>query len=85
MRVEYSLEVKAKCPVDHRSDFYRCVVRARETIKVEAIISAAKQFEDKELFQEDLTHELHRALSAEVETLGWHSGVETRVICGEGS
>jgi heterodisulfide reductase subunit C len=84
MRVEYSLDVQAKCPVDHRSDFYRCVVRSGVTIPVEHILEAARGFAGRELFQEDLTSELHRALGAEVETVGTHSGVETRVVCGEG-
>jgi hypothetical protein len=49
---------------------------------VESILEAAATFGSREIFQEDLTVELHRLLCAEVETVGWHSGVLTRVRVG---
>jgi hypothetical protein len=83
MRVEHMLEVTAVCPADQKPDVYRCVVRACRVIPVEDILAAVKNAtEAGPLYQEDLTRELHRALAAEVETVGWHSGVRTRVVCG---
>jgi NADPH-dependent 7-cyano-7-deazaguanine reductase QueF len=79
--VEHTLEIVAACPVDGRPDVYRCVVRATKTVRVEDILAATKAFHRKKVFQEDLTQELHRNLGCEVETVGWHSGVETRVVC----
>jgi hypothetical protein len=58
---------------------------AGRVIKVEDILAAAAAFAGRAIFQEDLTRELHRTLAADVETIGWHSGVRTRVrIGGEG-
>ena len=83
MRVEHSFEVTATCPVDRKPDVYSCVVRASRVIPVEDILAAVKTVTSgPPLFQEDLTRELHRALAAEVETTGWHSGIRTRVVCG---
>lgn len=83
MRVEHRLEIRAICPKDDRPDVYRCVVRASRVIPVEDILSAAAKYEGEKLYQEDLTRNLHRDLACEVETRGFHSGVETRVVEGE--
>jgi heterodisulfide reductase subunit C len=83
MRVEHELEVVAVCPVDGRPDYYRCTVRATRTVPVEDILAAVKSVTATgPLFQEDLTRELHRLLTCEVETIGWHGRVRTRVVCG---
>lgn len=82
MTVEHSLEVVAVCPVDGRNDWYECTIRARRVIPVEAILAAVEAMRGRKLYQEDLTAELCRTLSAEVETTGHHSGVRTRVVCG---
>lgn len=82
MRVEYTLTVGAVCPVDGKVDVYECVVRATRIIPVEETLEAAKLLRGHKLFQEELTAALHRALQAEVETLGWHSGVMTRCVVG---
>lgn len=79
---EYRLEVTAVCPVDKKPDVYLCTVRAGRTIPVEDILKAAGKLRTEPLYQEDLTRELHRALAAEVETVGWHSGVMTRCVVG---
>jgi heterodisulfide reductase subunit C len=81
MIVEYEFRWQCRCPVDHRPDVYRTVVRADRAIPVEDILKAAAAIAEREAFQEHLTAELHRALAAEVETEGWHSGVRTRVVC----
>lgn len=82
MTVEHALEVVALCPVDRLSDVYMLKVRATRLIKVEDILSAVASVADQELFQEELTQRIHRQLACEVETVGYHSGVRTRVVCG---
>jgi heterodisulfide reductase subunit C len=85
VQIEHRFEVIAACPVDARPDRYACTVRTGRVIKVEDILAAAAAFAGRAIFQEDLTRELHRTLAADVETIGWHSGVRTRVrIGGEG-
>jgi NADPH-dependent 7-cyano-7-deazaguanine reductase QueF len=79
---EYTLEVQSLCPEDSKLDIYTCTVRARRTIQVEDILKAVAEFKGIKLFQEDLTRELHRKLAAKVETVGYHSGVKTKVVCG---
>lgn len=82
MRTEYSLDVLATCPADKRPDVYACTIRAHRCIPVEDILKAVESLKDKLLYQEQLTVELHRELRAEVETVGFHSGVRTRVVVG---
>lgn len=82
MRVEHRLEVVAICPVDGLLDVYTMTVRASRVIKVEDILTAAETFASLKLFQEELTQRMHRAIACEIETIGYHSGVMTRVVCG---
>lgn len=82
MQVEHSFEVVATCPVDQAGDMYQVTVRCGRVIFVEAIWAAVKKLNEKPTTQEQFTQNLHRELAAEVETLGWHSGVRTRVTCG---
>jgi NADPH-dependent 7-cyano-7-deazaguanine reductase QueF len=82
VRVEHTLEVVARCPVDDQPDVYTLTVRASRVVKVEDILSVTAALATEKLFQEDLTQRVHRALACEVETVGYHSGVRTRVICG---
>lgn len=84
MRIEHSLEITATCPVDDKPDVYSCTVRTCRVIPVEDILKAVDQLKGRAIYQEDLTRELHRILAAEVETVGWHSGVRTRVVIGGG-
>lgn len=83
MRCEYTLEVRGVCPVDKGGDVYTVTVRSRRTVMVEAILAAVEKFTGEHRTQEDLTDRLSRELGAEVESVGWHSGVFTRVVCGE--
>jgi NADPH-dependent 7-cyano-7-deazaguanine reductase QueF len=82
VKVEHVLEVVALCPVDEKPDVYTMTVRSARVIKVEDILSIAAKFAAEKLFQEELTEQVHRALACEVETVGYHSGVRTRVVCG---
>jgi hypothetical protein len=82
MRVEHTLDITATCPVDGLPDVYVMTVRASRVIKVEDILAAAATLAGERVFQEDLTQRVHRALACEVETVGYHSGVRTRVVCG---
>ncbi len=84
VRVEHTLEVVAICPVDNKKDVYLMTVRTSRTITVEAILTAVSSFAQEPVFQEDFTERLHRMLGCEVETVGYHSGVRTRVVCGQG-
>lgn len=82
MKVQHRLQMKAICPVDQRPDCYEMLVRAQRLVKVEDILTAVAKVTTEATYQEDLTQALSRELAAEVETRGWHSGVETVVICG---
>lgn len=82
MKVEHTLEVVAICPVDDLPDVYTLTVRATRVVKVEDILGAAAALASLKLYQEDLTQRMHRTLACEVETVGYHSGVRTRVVCG---
>lgn len=82
MRVEHTLDVVAVCPVDGLPDVYVLTVRAARLIKVEDILAVTAGLAGERVFQEDLTQRIHRALGCEVETVGYHSGVRTRVVCG---
>lgn len=84
MRAEYTLEAVAVCPADNKPDIYTVTVRATRTIPAEEILAVAESMKGKPMYQEAFTAEMHRILAAEVETLGWHSGVRTRVIVGGG-
>lgn len=82
MLVEHTLEVVATCPVDKAGDCYTVRVRCRRVIFVEAIWAAVKKLNAAPVTQEEFTERLARELAAEVETVGYHSGVLTRVVCG---
>ena len=82
MKVEHTLEVVARCPVDGLPDVYTLTVRASRVVRVEDILTAVAALAGETLFQEDVTQRLHRDLACEVETVGYHSGVLTRVVCG---
>lgn len=82
MKVEHTLEAVALCPVDGLPDVYTLTVRAARVVKVEDILAATAVVSGLKLFQEEVTQRVHRALACEVETVGYHSGVRTRVICG---
>lgn len=83
MIVEHQLEITAVCPVDRKPDVYSCLIRCRRVLPVEDILAAVKDLGSEPIYQEDLTQRLHRRLACEVETIGFHSGVRTRVVCGE--
>ena len=82
MMVEHRLVVTATCPVDGGGDVYWVTVRTHRVMKVEDILEAVKELTSQPAFQESMTESLHRRLSCEVESVGWHSGVQTRVVCG---
>ena len=85
MLCEYQLEAVAVCPADKKRDIYTVTVRSSRLIPVEEIVAAIKAQELIEQYQEDYTHKLHRILAAEVETVGYHSGVRVRCVCGSQS
>lgn len=80
MNVEHSLTIRCRCPIDHETDAYRVTVRTDRVVKVEDILAAVADLTKQEAFQENLTERLARRLGCEVETIGTHSGVQTRVV-----
>lgn len=81
MTCVYELEAVCACPVDKAPDYYRVTVRAGRCIPVEDILKAVKAGADEQ-YQEAFTEALSRALGAEVQTVGFHSGVKATVTCG---
>lgn len=70
------------CPADNKTvDSYRVTVSTDRMILVEDLLRDAKQFEGRAIFQEELTEKLASLLKARIETVGRHSGVETRCVC----
>lgn len=82
MRVEHTLTVVCQCPVDGTRNVYTAVVRAGRIVKVEDILAAFAEATKEPSFQEDITQRTAKALGCEVETMGTHSEVRTRVVCG---
>jgi len=82
MRVTYSLEITAICPVDSKPDVYECVIESRRVIPVEDILKAAQTVKNMVSYQEEICQELHRSLACCVRLTGYHSGVRTDVVCG---
>ncbi len=80
IRVEHTLSVLARCPVNDSRDVYETTFRLDKLVKVETLIAQCRGFQDKKLFQEELTAILAEAFSCEVETRGMHSGVRTVVV-----
>ena len=80
MKVTHRLTATCSCPVDGQPDVYAVTVRASRVIKVEDILAAVATLRGERIFQEELTARLARAIAAEVETVGHHSGVETTCI-----
>lgn len=73
----YKFEVRAKCPIyADLIDVYAVEVRAAATIPVERILEVFKQYETRQIFQEEMTKEAALTLGCSVSTKGVHSGVE---------
>jgi hypothetical protein len=81
MQVSHELTVTARCPVNEGNDVYRLTVRTVRLVQVETILEAVIKLTDKPVFQENLMAALAEALGCEVETIGYHSGVKTTVVC----
>lgn len=79
MITEHRLTALSRCPVDTLVvDVYDVVVRCRDRIvPVERILEEVALVQALALYQEDVTQRLADRLEVEVETRGWHSGVET--------
>ena len=82
IRVEHTLSVLARCPVNESRDVYETTFRLDKLVKVETLIEQCRGFQDKKLFQEELTELLAQAFGCEVETRGIHSGVKTVCVAG---
>lgn len=80
MIVKYSLRVKCCCPVDDLPDAYDVEVTSDRAVAVEKLLELAGTFENRKIFQEQLTEEFARMSGCGVRTVGWHSGVKTEVV-----
>lgn len=77
----YELEVRAVCPIHvGLIDFYQVTVRSESLIQVEKILEFFTTFQDKQIYQEDLTSRAAVALGAQVQTVGIHSGVKVTCV-----
>jgi GTP cyclohydrolase I len=81
MKVEHTLTVVGKCPVNDCPDVYECVIRTDRVVMVEDILLLVKKLTESPRTQEELTAELAGGLQCDVETVGVHSGVKTKVVC----
>jgi len=83
MLAEHSFTAVGRCPVDGCPDVYEVTVRASRVVFVEAILAARDDLTAAPRTQEDFTVALADRLGCQVETVGSHSGVRTRVVHGE--
>lgn len=83
MLAEHSFTAVGRCPVDNCPDVYEVKVRTTRVVFVERILEARDGFTKTPMTQEDFTRSLATALGCQVETVGAHSGVRTRVVCGD--
>jgi len=79
MNVKHKLEIVALCPVNGEKDCYKMTVRTKRVIYVEKILKLVDKYKKKKISQEELTHKIARKLGASVTTIGFHSGVKTKV------
>jgi hypothetical protein len=84
MRVTYSLQISATCPVDDTMDIYECSVVAERVIPAEQILAVTKEASNMKKYQEEICRFIAAQLQAEVTLLGYHSGVRTEVVCKNG-
>lgn len=82
MRVKYSFQLFARCPVDKEPDVYDVVVESTRTILCEELLAAARRIggSERHLPQEEITCMLAREFAAKVTTFGNHGGVITEVV-----
>ena len=73
------MTISARCPVDKKLDTYSAEFSTDRVVKVEDILAAVNRVAEREIFQEDLTVLLARELGVKVTTVGYHSGVLTKV------
>jgi hypothetical protein len=77
MKVTHRLEIRAKCPANQSEDTYQLTVLVSRVLLVEDILATVEKLTQEPIYQEILTVNLAQALSAQVTTRGWHSGVQT--------
>jgi hypothetical protein len=73
----YKFQVRMICPV-HKdlTDLYDVIIHSRTMIPVEMIIAWFKQYENTQIFQEELTRKAASGLGARVKITGIHDGIE---------
>ena len=81
MQNVYQFAIRAQCPLHAELiDVYDVTIRTQATIKVESILQWFKQYESRQILQEDLTKESAVGLGVHVETAGIHSGVKVTSV-----
>lgn len=81
MKIEHTLTMQAKCPINNLPDFYEVTFRMEKFVQVEMLLGHVGALNGVKLFQEEITQSLADSFQCEVESLGIHSGVKTRVVC----
>lgn len=81
MRVEHAFTMIARCPMNNLQDVYDVTFRMDKVLPVERILGHIGGLVGVKLFQEEITQSLADTFECEVETVGVHSNVKTRVIC----
>lgn len=81
MKVEHTFTMIAKCPVNNLQDVYEVTLRMDKVMPVERILGHIGGFVGVKLFQEEITQSLADTFECEVESVGVHSNVKTRVVC----
>ena len=82
MKIKYSFQLFARCPVDQEPDVYDVVIESTRTIMCEEIAAAANSIgkSNDHLSQEQITCNLARQFAARVTTTGHHGNVAVEVV-----
>lgn len=77
----YEIEVRAMCPHNKKLvDVYAVTLTTDSVLMAERISSFFKQFEHRQLLQEDLTKQAAVEFGCRVQTVGIHAGVKVTSV-----
>ena len=65
----------AQCPNNGSFDYYKIILKSKQTIQVEEINGFIKSF-DEFVFQESLADKLSETFPAEIKIIGYHQGIK---------
>lgn len=81
MVVEHCFTMMARCPMNNLQDVYEVTFRMDKVLPIERILGHIAGLVGVKLFQEEITQSLADSFECEVETVGVHNNVKTRVVC----